>query len=79
MELYKEMLAKVLESQTIEVTFPHLQIDASKIIELRAYQALQKIKAIIENDDLSDFMCIEKIVCLLEDLGTDCGNRHDFG
>jgi len=76
-ELYKEILAKVIESQKIEVTFPDLQLNATEIVELHCYQALQRIKAIIENDQLSDFACIEEIVCLFEQLGSDGGNRHD--
>jgi len=78
MELYKEILAHVIAQQKIEVTFPDLQISATEIVELQCYQALQKIKAIIENDDLSDFNCVEKIVRLFEELGSDGGLRHDF-
>ena len=46
------------------------------------YCALQKIKAIIQDDSLTDKECfckIEAIVCLFGDLGIGCGNRHDFG
>ena len=42
----------------------------------------EKIKNIIENDDLTDKECferIEEIVCVLEDIGSDGGGRHDFG
>lgn len=46
------------------------------------YQALEKIKAVVQDDSLSDgecFMRIEEIVCALEDLGSGGGPRHDFG
>lgn len=59
-----------------------MKIDGSKIVELESYKALQKIKTIIEDDSLEDkecFMKIEEIVCLFEALGSDGGNRHDFG
>ena len=44
-------------------------------------QALRKIRDILADDTLDDPACfarIEAIVSLLEDLGIDCGERHDF-
>ena len=82
MELYKEIIVKILEQEDIHITFPNLKINPSEIVEMKCYKALQKIKAIIEDDSLEDsecFMKIEAIVCLLEQLGSDGGNRHDFG
>ncbi len=82
MELYKEILIKVLKSCEVNITFSNLDINAEKIIELECYITLQKIKTIIEDDSLEDkecFMKIEKIICLFEELGSDGGNRHDFG
>ena len=67
MELYKELLVKILESSEINITFTGLHIDATEILSLESYKALQKIKAIIEDDSLDDeecFMKVEKIVCL---------------
>lgn len=82
MELYKEILAAVLEKENIEVSFPNLKINAKEIMELECYKALQKIKAVIEDDSLEDEECfikIEEIVRLFEALGSDGGIRHDFG
>lgn len=79
MELLKEILTKVFEKEEIQVVFPNLKLDTGEMLEIESYKALQKIKAIIENDSLSDFECIEKIVCVLEAIGSDGGNRHDFG
>ena len=48
----------------------------------RAYEALVKIKKILEEDHLSDQDCfgrIEEIVRVYEELGSDGGSRHDFG
>ena len=78
MELYKEILAKVLSQEETHVTFSDLQLNANEIIKEQCYMALQEIKAIIETDDLSDFECVEAIVRVFEKLGSDGGSRHDF-
>ena len=44
-------------------------------------RALRQIRDILADGTLSDEHCfqrIEAIVRLLEDLGIDCGDRHDF-
>ena len=82
MELYKEILARALMCGEIQITFSGQQPDISKMIECKCYKALQKIKAIIEDDSLNDkecFMKIEEIICALEEIGINGGNRHDFG
>ena len=82
MELYKEILAKVLATKEVKITFSDLQIDSKEIVEMQCYQALQKIKAVIQNDSLTDnecFMKIEEIICACEALGSGGGSRHDFG
>jgi len=79
MELLKEILAKIIESEEIQIVFPNLIFNPAEIIESESYKALQKIKAIIKNDSLSDFDCIEAILCVLESIGSNGGNRHDFG
>lgn len=82
MELYKEILIKLLEKEDVHITFPNLNSSPEKLIERRCYAALRKIKAIIQDDNLEDKECfqkIEEIVCLFEKLGSDGGNRHDFG
>ena len=78
MNLYKELLIKVLEKEEVHVTFPNLSLTVGELVEMQAYGALEKIKAIIQNDSLSDFACIEEIVCVLEAYGSSGGNRHDF-
>ena len=82
MDLYKELSVNYLKSSRIKVAFPDLKIDVREIIELTCYQALQQIKEIIEDNDLSDEECfikIEKIVCVFESIGSNGGDRHDFG
>ena len=82
MELFEQILWRYLAGQAIVISFPDLCIEPEKIIELRCYQAIKKIKDIIENDSLEDaecFMKIEEIICALEEIGIDGGIRHDFG
>lgn len=81
MELYKEILARALMSGEIQITFSGQKPDISKMIEGKCYKALQKIKAIIEDDSLEDKECfrkIEEIVCAFEEIGSNGGSRHDF-
>ncbi len=80
MELYKELLIHALSRGEIQITFP--EQDLSKLVEGKSYQALKRIKAVIEDDSLEDkecFMRIEKIVSVFEEIGSDGGGRHDFG
>ena len=83
MELFQEILRHALANEKAPVSFPGLtDTDAAKIVELECYQALQKIKDILENDSLEDSECFYRtpeIVCVFEELGSGCGNRHDFG
>ena len=82
MELLKEILAKIIEKENINITFSNSEIDIAAIIESTCYNALQKIKSVIEDDSLSDKECftkIEEIICIFETIGSDGGFRHDFG
>ena len=82
MELYKEILAHALMGGEVKITFPGGDTDISSIVENECYKALQKIKAVISDDSLSDEDCfdkIEQIVCVLEEMGSSGGSRHDFG
>ena len=83
MELFQEILCHTLANEKAQVSFSGLaDTEIIKIAELECYKALQKIKAILEDDSLEDSECfyrIEEIVCVFEDLGSGCGNRHDFG
>ena len=78
MDLYKELLVNTLAKEEIIVEFPNLKINVQEIVELQSYKVLLKIKALVENNSLSDFECIEAIVCALEDVGSSGGSRHDF-
>ena len=82
MELYKDILTHALMQEQIQLTFSYREPDVSQIVEGVCYNALQNIKAILEDDSLDDpacFMRIEQIVCVFEEIGSDGGSRHDFG
>ncbi len=82
MELYKEILIKVLEKEEAEIYFPNLKLSAEEIVENVSYRTLKKIKEIIQDDSLTDEQCftqIEEVICVLEKIGSDGGSRHDFG
>ena len=81
MELYKEILINALEKQKAEVYFPDLKLSAKEIVELNCYKTLKQIKDVLEDKNLEDADCferIEQIVCIFE---KNCGGvfyRHDF-
>lgn len=82
MELYKQILLNALYNEEMQITFPNLKNSPNEIVKLECYRALKKIKAVLEDENLSDkecFMRIEKIICVFEDIGSDGGVRHDFG
>ena len=54
----------------------------AELVEGECFQAIKKIKAILDDETLDDPECfyrIEKIVCVLEEIGSNGGSRHDFG
>ena len=82
MDLCKEIIISILKDEDLEISFPNLEYEISKAVELRCYKALKEIKSILADDTLEDETCferIEKIVCLFEEMGSTCGGRHDFG
>ena len=58
--------------------FENFPPDTSKIADGIATLALDDIKSVLKNDELSDFDAIEQIVCIMENYRIDCGGRHDF-
>ena len=81
MKLARDILINVLKDTDVKITFTNLDINAKEIVELTCYQALKEIRKIINDPTLDDASCfsrIEEIVCLLEDIGSNGGSRHDF-
>lgn len=82
MDLYYEMLIHGGEREVPQALIHQIKLDANQWIEMESFRALVKIKSILEDDSLRDEACfqqIEEIVNVFEELGSGCGNRHDFG
>ena len=79
MELFQEILARAFQQGKIRIEFPEIQY--AETVEGECYRALKKIKQIIEDESLDDSECfrkIEAVICVLEDVGSDGGSRHDW-
>ena len=77
-----ELAIKILADYYARHGYLDQMIDPTAIVQDRCYHALRRIKESLEDDTLEDPECfqkIEEIVCVLEELGTDAGIRHDFG
>lgn len=82
MELYKELLTHILSQEEIKITFPDLNIDIAHIVELEAYNVLNEIKEILEDNTLDDPECFARIDAIIHTFhkrNIDIGTRHDFG
>jgi len=82
MELCVEILAHLLAQENAKIIFSELELNAAEIVELQCYQTLCRIQKIVRDDTLEDPECferIEQIICAFEAMGSDGGNRHDFG
>ena len=82
MELYEQILMQAFSPEHIQETVRDLSLSAKDLIEMRSYQALRKIKQIIDDDMIEDDSCfeqIEQIICVFEEIGSNGGLRHDFG
>ncbi len=66
--LYKEILIKILEKEDITVKFENFIVNPKEMMEIISYQALKRIKDILEDERLGDSECFAKIerlsVCL---------------
>ena len=78
MELMNETLAQIISEQILKMSMLETYEDLQHLAKDRYFLALKEIKAILEDDSLSDFLCVEKIVRVYERMGSGCGCRHDF-
>ena len=79
MEMIQKMLVQMLSRGEVVLT---LSPETADYLESKALETLGRIRAILADDGLDDPECfdrIERIVCELEQIGIDCGTRHDFG
>lgn len=56
-----ELLSHILAQGEVQITFPQQNEPFTQIVEGQCYQALCKIKAIIEDDRLDDSECFQKL------------------
>ena len=61
MELYRDILYRILESEEFEILLPKWKMNVEEMMEMKCYQALQEIKKILEDDELDDAECFESI------------------
>ncbi len=78
MGLYFDLLLYELTCQD-NPAFTTLLNSANAAMEGICFQALRRIKDILDQDELDDFECIEEIVKVFEKIGSEGGSRHDFG
>lgn len=82
MELYEQILTNLLAQGEVRVTFTNGNLDLNELVKDSCYHALSEIKSVIEDDELDDKECferIERIVEIFESIGSNGGFRHDFG
>lgn len=61
MELYKEILAKIIEDEKTVSVCLNIKIDTAEIVEGKCYRSLERIQALLNNEQLTDKERIEKI------------------
>lgn len=69
-----EMLCTILSKKKAEINvsfseIPDINAELSEIVE--------RIRTVIADEESDDYMCVEKIIVILEEYGISCGSRHD--
>lgn len=78
MNIKLELLSNAISDMVMR-RLGSINIDADKIANTTAINALSEIQKVIKNDDISDFDAVEEIVCIFEKYKISAGIRHDFG
>ena len=76
------MLVYEIHAKTMIEQYGSHPHDIDRIVNSACHKALEKIKAILEQDHLDDAECfqrIEVIVRVYEEMRSDGRIRHDFG
>jgi len=80
MDLATEILTNIIENhKEVNISINVPQKDIEKLFSDTCYKALVDIQSLIENEELSDFMCVEGIVQIFERIGSSGGFRNDEG
>ena len=69
-----EMLCTILSKKKAEINvsfseIPDINAELSEIVE--------RIRTVIADEESDDYMCVEKIIVILEEYGISCGRRQD--
>lgn len=77
--MLKEILTEILSKEKCSVEFNLSEDRLARLINEKFFVTLIKIIELLEDNSLNDFMCIDAIMSIFEDMGINLGNRHDFG
>lgn len=75
MALLEDILIKIIRHDKLK--FDISEETFANVLYTRCYRALSDIKAALENEIFTDYECIEEIVEIFKEIGSD-SLRHDF-
>ena len=78
MKLLEGIIQGLISSGRVQVEIKAPECNLEAAVENVCYKALGEIREILDDDSLSDFDCVEKIVNVFEAIGSNGGSRHDF-
>ena len=61
MTLYEEILWGCLRDIPVQVTFPNLTVNPSDLVEMKSFLAIERIRDILEQEELTDQKCAMQI------------------
>lgn len=61
MTLYEEILWGCLRDIPVQVTFPNLTVNPSDLVEMKSFLAIERIRDILEQEELTDQECARQI------------------
>ena len=61
MDLYQDILLKIIKDTEIHVISAQGSTSIDNVLESKCYKSLEKIQAIIKDDRLEDETCLKKI------------------
>lgn len=61
MTLYEEILWGCLRDIPVQVTFPNLTVNPSDLLEMKSFLAIERIRDILEQEELTDQECAMQI------------------
>lgn len=78
MTLYEEILWGCLRDIPVQVTFPNLTVNPSDLVEMKSFLAIERIRNILEQEELTDqerAMQIRYVIYTLEAEGISIKRR----